>query len=361
MTIEDVTKMWSRGGGEDSTDDGITYKATFEEVYQVTHSADATDLEILAACPALMSSHPDLPSALVRKRGKIQRGLIFSYVPVTYSGGFSSGAAHPALQEPEWEWSDSNSNEGIDTDGNGLPFTNVNGEVLTGFTDDVADWVLSIKRNFFSINTYALRQYKRAVNSDWYGTPGNLWPPGTGWLQQFRARRMEPNSVNEYIEVTARILFREPYLTTPARAWWARYRNEGFYVRDGVKVTFTGGGGTGAAAYAVVSSGVITGIVVTNAGKGYTAAPTVVITASAGSGASATASISGDGVSGVSVGAGGTGYSSTLVRAALGGQPVNRPVLLKADGTYEPDASAAVWLERPKKPFRLPFSALGLL
>ena len=40
---------------------------------------------------------------------------------------------------------------------------------------------------------------------------------------------------------------------------------------------FTGGGGTGATATARVSRGVITGLVLTNAGTGYTSAPTVTI------------------------------------------------------------------------------------
>jgi uncharacterized repeat protein (TIGR01451 family) len=53
-------------------------------------------------------------------------------------------------------------------------------------------------------------------------------------------------------------------------------------------VSFTGGGGSGAAAFATVSAGVITSITVTNPGNGYTSVPTVVITPN-GSGSGATA------------------------------------------------------------------------
>ncbi|HYC91438.1 MAG TPA: C25 family cysteine peptidase [Thermoanaerobaculia bacterium] len=53
-------------------------------------------------------------------------------------------------------------------------------------------------------------------------------------------------------------------------------------------VSFSGGGGTGAAAIATVSGGVITAITMTNPGSGYTSTPTVVITAN-GSGSGATA------------------------------------------------------------------------
>lgn len=54
-------------------------------------------------------------------------------------------------------------------------------------------------------------------------------------------------------------------------------------------IGFTGGGGTGAAATATVTSGVITAINMTNWGTGYGSAPTVVITGSNTTPASATA------------------------------------------------------------------------
>ena len=57
-------------------------------------------------------------------------------------------------------------------------------------------------------------------------------------------------------------------------------------------ITFTGGGGSGAAATAYVSGGVITRIVVTSAGSNYSSAPTVVITSASGTGAVATANLS---------------------------------------------------------------------
>ena len=46
-------------------------------------------------------------------------------------------------------------------------------------------------------------------------------------------------------------------------------------------ITFTGGGGTGAGAYATISNGVVTAITVTNAGSGYVSTPQVLIAAPA--------------------------------------------------------------------------------
>lgn len=56
-------------------------------------------------------------------------------------------------------------------------------------------------------------------------------------------------------------------------------------------VVFTGGGGTGAAATAVLTSGAITAINITNSGSGYTTAPTISFTGGGGTGATATALI----------------------------------------------------------------------
>jgi len=54
-------------------------------------------------------------------------------------------------------------------------------------------------------------------------------------------------------------------------------------------VTFTGGGGSGAAATAYIANGAITGIVVTNVGTGFTSEPAIGFSGGGGSGAAATA------------------------------------------------------------------------
>ena len=51
---------------------------------------------------------------------------------------------------------------------------------------------------------------------------------------------------------------------------------EGYLSASPPAVTFSGGGGTGAAGTAVVnSSGLVTGVTITNAGSGYTSVPTI--------------------------------------------------------------------------------------
>lgn len=104
-------------------------------------------------------------------------------------------------------------------------------------------------------------------------------------------------------------------------------------------VTFTGGGGTGAAAtvttknvqeaggiaptaVATISGGGITAIGLTAGGSGYTTPPTVAIvtaTGDAGSGATATAVLSGSGVTDITVTAPGSGYTSPTISFTGGG------------------------------------------
>lgn len=56
-------------------------------------------------------------------------------------------------------------------------------------------------------------------------------------------------------------------------------------------VSFTGGGGTGAAGTAVISGGKVTGVTITNGGSGYSTAPTIVFTGGGGTDAAATATV----------------------------------------------------------------------
>ncbi|WP_442074967.1 phage tail tube protein [Pseudomonas putida] len=57
-------------------------------------------------------------------------------------------------------------------------------------------------------------------------------------------------------------------------------------------VNITGGGGTGATATAVVDAGEVVGINITNPGSGYTSAPNIAFTGGAGTGAAGAAEVS---------------------------------------------------------------------
>ncbi len=89
-----------------------------------------------------------------------------------------------------------------------------------------------------------------------------------------------------------------------------RSRKSGLGYTSAPSVTITGGGGTGAAAHAVLA-GAITGITITAPGSGYIVGPPAVIfTGGGGTGAAAQAIMTGDHVSSIRILDGGSGYTS---------------------------------------------------
>jgi hypothetical protein len=74
---------------------------------------------------------------------------------------------------------------------------------------------------------------------------------------------------------------------------WVNTTSAGSGYSSAPTVSFTGGGGSGAAGYAILSGGTVSGVLLTNAGTGYTTAPTVGFTGGGGSGAAATAILAG--------------------------------------------------------------------
>jgi uncharacterized repeat protein (TIGR01451 family) len=104
-------------------------------------------------------------------------------------------------------------------------------------------------------------------------------------------------------------------------------------------VTFSGGGGSGAAGVVTVNAaGVVTGIVITSAGSGYTSAPTVTIT-TAGTGSSATGTavltsscdvnnVCTNIVSSVTINNGGSSYVTTPVISIVGTSTIDTTQIL---------------------------------
>jgi hypothetical protein len=232
MTILDVKKGWSRTSSQGSSDDGQTYKLSFTEGWQVTHSADASELQILTApgLPRLRSLYPGtfVPCTNIGPVSKV--GPIFSIVMIQYEGeiGPNEMSDSPASKQPEYTWSDTSSNEPIDQDRDGNPIVNVNGEPITGVTMEIADQTLTVTRNYLDFSPWLTHQYRHSVNSD----PFAGYPPGTARLVGFSATQEYALGFS-YWKVNAKIQFRFPYNTTAEKAWYARVLHEGYYEKIG--------------------------------------------------------------------------------------------------------------------------------
>jgi len=230
MAAGPAIKMWSRNDSEASSENGIKKYLSFREGYSVT--LDASDpIETVyqaAGLPLVGYSYPTYPTIFCKSLKPDRQSPILAFVDVKYSGEFSPSANVPGSPAtsapPEISWSDVESDDAVDEDWYGKPVVNANREPIDGgLKIKVVDQVLTVKRNFLAINTYAIRQYRRAVNSDWFAG----WPPGTARLVRFNAKQ-----VINYWEVTAQIQFREPYRTTPEKAWYRRVLHQGYYIRS---------------------------------------------------------------------------------------------------------------------------------
>lgn len=231
MTIVDVELSWSRLSSSVSSSDGRKAKATVSAGWQVTHSADATEEEILTGTGInIGTAYPGttIPCVEISQPGRI--GPIYSIVMTKFDGEVGlDGQGQPDVTQtpvnnlPVIDWSTEISNEEVDTDFDGEPITTVNGEAIRGVSADVCDHVLVVTRNFNNYNPHLIAAYTRATNSDTFQS----FAPGTGRLIGANAKFIA-HSANSYWQVTGRFKFRYPYNTTADKAWYARVLHEGF-------------------------------------------------------------------------------------------------------------------------------------
>lgn len=228
--------MWSQRTSDWASQDGQTFRASFSEAYQVEHTPDTTELQIRAASgiPQLRSFYPGTYVPCVGTP-ITKVGPAFSILTARYEGetGPNQQTESPENMLPIYVWSDTTSTEPIDEDWDGKPIVTANGEPISGVTMELADQTLTVTRNYLAFSPWLTHQYRHSVNSDVFAS----YPPGTARLVQFSASSEYSDTRNfSYWKVNAKIQFRYPYNTTPARAWWARVRHEGYYIREGSKI-----------------------------------------------------------------------------------------------------------------------------
>lgn len=235
MTVLSVTEMWSRRGGSVNSEQFSPndQRYALSRGFHVTCEVDDTEAVILADAriPRHGDEHPTRTGAYVTSVQPTPVSQILWSVIVGYEG------QTPEIEQIEntvsVEWTDVTTTEPIDRDWDGDAIMTANGEPVEGLTVDIPDQVCVIKRRFATINTYSIAAYRLATNSDEFLG----WPPGTARLVGFAASNaFKQGALLERWDVTTRIQFRQPFAnTTPAQAWYKRWRHEGLYVKiDGV-------------------------------------------------------------------------------------------------------------------------------
>jgi hypothetical protein len=235
MAVVDVTQMWSRDGGSISTNPkDFTFLAIQRtRGFQVlTDDPDTSHIEVENAVDVreLGELYPGSTYARCVSLKPTRLGPVFWLVEASYEGDNEFELNRPIIRKASVT-----SSEPIDRDWNGRAIVNVNDEAVEGLSRDVSDTVITVTRNFESVNDDLVLDYLEATNSDtWYG-----YTVGRARLTSYQAEQMFRNErdVTGYWKVTATIQCRRGYGdTTPDKAWHKRYRNEGLYE----KVTIAG-------------------------------------------------------------------------------------------------------------------------
>ena len=232
MAAGPALEMWSNQSGTAESQDGRQRTVTMQRGFTVTLAA-SDPLEVVyqsAGLPLVGDLYPSSTLVFCTSLAPQRVSPIMAMIIASYSGEVGpSGIDSSPLDLPySIEWGGSTTDEAIDQDWNGRPIVTVNGEPIDGLTERLTDDVVTIEKAYLTVNRYALRAYRRATNSDTFLG----WPPGTARIIDDNAKAVFINGVIRYWHVRVVIQFREPFRTTPARAWWKRVRHEGVLVRD---------------------------------------------------------------------------------------------------------------------------------
>lgn len=235
MSVGTALEVWS-SDSEASVRDGFrTLDFSPVRVFQFTCSADATDVELYTASglPGAGSVHPNAPYCYAKTARARRLSPVFAEVTIRYEGRAPTDdpTGDPTAMFAYVEsWGDVETSEEVDADFDGNEIMTEAYEPVEGIKSVFCDQVATIKRNIplGSYNPYAAGVYRRSVNSDLFLG----WPPGTAKIMRLGVKNIN----NEYYDMTAVVQFRIPYQTIAARAWYARWRHEGFYHKIDVEI-----------------------------------------------------------------------------------------------------------------------------
>lgn len=236
MTVQTAVQMWSKHSGDVISEGGQKYKASIQEAYSVVCDPSDTlrDVSNAPGLPYIGTLYPGSSQIRVRSLKPQQVSPIYWIVDIGYEGSFGpAGITDSPLNEPPIiKWGKTETEEPVDEDLDGEPICTVNGEPIEGITKTISDVTCSIQRNFAAVNLAAIYQYLHSVNSDTFLG----FAPGVCRMTEFSAEQVWAETGGGYWRASAGFQFRWPYNTTPAKAWYARVRHEGFRVKVGTDI-----------------------------------------------------------------------------------------------------------------------------
>lgn len=231
MAAGPALEMWSKTTGSTESPDGRTVTVNRSRGFTCTlDPSDPIDIANTAAgLPLVNSIYPGTFFVICRKLSLTRLAPALAMIVADYSGEIGPGddSSSPVDNEVVITWRGAITDEAIDQDINGKPIVTKNGEPIDWISERIPDMVATIERNFITINVPAISTYLKSRSSDEFLG----WPAGTARLMEWSATNVFTNGVAGFWKVSATIQFREPYNTTPDKAWYKRVRHEGLMVR----------------------------------------------------------------------------------------------------------------------------------
>lgn len=232
MAAGPALEMWSKQTGNAASPDGKQRTIAMQRAFTVTlDPADPLEIAYLSSgLPLVGNPYPGTLFVICRSLDVSRMAPSLAMVTASYSGEIGEGGASssPIANETIVTYRGQITDELIDQDINGKPIVTANGEPIEGISERIPDHVATIEKNFASINLPAISAYLRSRNSDTFLG----FAPGTARLWEYSASNVISDGVAGFWKVQATIVFREPYNTTPDKAWWKRVRHEGVLVRS---------------------------------------------------------------------------------------------------------------------------------
>jgi hypothetical protein len=231
MAAGEALEMWSKQTGDAASPDGKQRTVSMTRAFTLTLApSDPLEIAYLSAgLPLVGDPYPGTLFVIARSLSAQRLAPALAMVTVSYSGEVGPGgqSSNPIANETVVTWRGQIADEAIDQDIDGKPIVTVNGEPIDGITERIPDLVATIEKNFASINLPAISAYLRSRNSDTFLG----FPAGTARLWEYSASNVISDGVAGFWKVSATIVFREPYNTTPDKCWYKRVRHEGVLVR----------------------------------------------------------------------------------------------------------------------------------
>lgn len=174
--------------------------------------------------PGDKSAHPNFPYLRCDSRDAQRQGPRHFVVTCTFKSAPYKQTPSGPLNEPvQISYFTIGTEGACEEDINGKPITTKCGELIYGVTRTFSDLGIRLSKNFATFDPPSFYLFINTVNSNTFLG----FPPGTLWIASIAADEQFFDEL-PYWKVNVEIHARKPYRTTNERAWWVRYRHQGY-------------------------------------------------------------------------------------------------------------------------------------